>query len=264
MTTRSEKESLKKALLEKAKNPKNIPGIYNYCDRWCERCQFTSRCLNYDLEEERDLDELDISNEAFWNRVTETLQTTFELIKDMAEEAGVDLDEIEPIEKEEDDTVVHIISSVSLNYADMVDKWMEDNEHLLLEKFEEQDRRSGLSLVRSSIAADPVPLEDIIEIIRWYQYQIHVKISRALSSKKDEDREPPDDFPKDSDGSAKVALIGIDRSISAWGEMAGYFPEEKEVLKIIKFLKRLNEMTEKEFPDARSFKRPGFDDDARA
>src|SRR5687768_2257063 len=21
-----------------------IPGIYNYCDRWCERCGFTSRC----------------------------------------------------------------------------------------------------------------------------------------------------------------------------------------------------------------------------
>jgi hypothetical protein len=259
MTKRSEKESWKKALLEKAKDPKNIPGIYNYCDRWCERCQFTSRCLNYDLDEERNLDELDISNEAFWNKVMETLHTAFDLIRDMAEEAGVDLDEIEPIEEEDDDTVVHILSSLSRNYADMVDQWMQDNEHLLVDEFEKQARRSGLKLVQSRTAVDPVPLKDIIEIIRWYQYQIHVKISRALGSKKDENRSL-DDFPKDSDGSAKVALIGIDRSISAWGEMAGYFPEEKEVLRIIKFLTRLREMTEKEFPDARSFKRPGFDE----
>ncbi len=264
MTTRSEKESRKKALLEKANDPKNIPGIYNYCDRWCERCPFTSRCLNYDLNEERDLDELDISNEAFWNKVMESLQMAFDLIQDMAEEAGIDLDEIEPIEEEDDDTIIHILSVVSRNYADMVDKWMQDNGHLLLDKSEEQDRRSGLKLVQSGNAVDTVPLNDIIEVIRWYQYQIHVKISRALSGKKHEDKSSLDDFAKDSDGSAKVALIGIDRSMSAWGEMAGYFPEEKEILRIIKSLTRLSGMTEKEFPDARSFKRPGFDDDTCA
>ena len=34
-----------------------------------------------------------------------------------------------------------------------------------------------------------------------------------------------DDFPKDSDGSSKVALIAIDRSIAAWGNMRKHFPE---------------------------------------
>ena len=24
-----------------------IVGIYNYCDRWCEACQFTSRCRSF-------------------------------------------------------------------------------------------------------------------------------------------------------------------------------------------------------------------------
>ncbi len=32
-----DKEQLKKL----AKDPKFISGIYNYCDRWCERCAFT-------------------------------------------------------------------------------------------------------------------------------------------------------------------------------------------------------------------------------
>ena len=27
-----------------------IPGVYNYCDRWCERCPFASRCRSYAME----------------------------------------------------------------------------------------------------------------------------------------------------------------------------------------------------------------------
>jgi len=27
-----------------------IPGVYNYCDRWCERCPFASRCRVYAME----------------------------------------------------------------------------------------------------------------------------------------------------------------------------------------------------------------------
>ena len=34
-------------LLDMAGNPRFISGIYNYCDRWCERCAFTDRCLTY-------------------------------------------------------------------------------------------------------------------------------------------------------------------------------------------------------------------------
>jgi hypothetical protein len=30
-------------------NPRNISGIYNYCDRWCERCPFTLRCATYSV-----------------------------------------------------------------------------------------------------------------------------------------------------------------------------------------------------------------------
>src|SRR5258706_8545567 len=29
-----------------------IPGVYNYCDRWCERCRFQSRCRSFAMEQE--------------------------------------------------------------------------------------------------------------------------------------------------------------------------------------------------------------------
>ena len=35
-----------------AGDPRFIPGIYNYCDRWCEHCELTSRCLNYAMGQE--------------------------------------------------------------------------------------------------------------------------------------------------------------------------------------------------------------------
>jgi hypothetical protein len=38
----------KNDFLKLAADPKYIPGICNYCDRWCERCPFTSRCLEDD------------------------------------------------------------------------------------------------------------------------------------------------------------------------------------------------------------------------
>jgi len=97
---------------------KYIPGIYNYCDRWCERCAFTSRCLNFEMSEEKfgDLESADITNEAFWKKLGETLHETLNMLKEMAEEQGIDLDSLD---MEEDDkfqrrfdekNVVHILS----------------------------------------------------------------------------------------------------------------------------------------------------------
>jgi hypothetical protein len=73
--------------------------------------------------------------------------------------------------------------------------------------------------------------------------------------------EPETDEPKkDSNGSAKIALIGIDRSLSAWGELAAQGEEQGAAIgTIVNYLARLRAMVEKEFPRARVFIRPGFD-----
>jgi len=111
--------------------------------------------------------------------------------------------------------------------------------------------------------ADTLSAIDAIEIIRWYQFQIYVKLKRAIGSARSEEEEKDfwDEFPKDSEGSAKVALVGIDRSISAWGNMVDLFPgQDEKILHIIADLERLRNRTEKVFPKARAFVRPGFDE----
>jgi len=232
-------------LTELANNPDLISGIYNYCDRWCERCPLTSRCLVYAAEQEDVSGESqDIRNEAFWKNIGSIFQETRELIAGWAKEAGVDL--TEPTSEDESRhrrkrqlVDNHPLARYGKKYANAASDW-----------FREFDQRT-----------EPAEsLEQAREVIQWYQYQIAVKTIRALSGRREELEEDPG-LPKDSDGSAKVALIGIDRSIAAWRLMQISLPERAEtIVPLILHLARLRQRLEKGFPDARSFIRPGFDE----
>jgi len=259
-----DKEDLKRL----AENPEFIQSIYNYCDRWCERCPFTSRCLNFamDSEEFGDQEAHDIDNEAFWQRLTETFQMTLELLHEAAEEEGIDLESIDAKEFEEQERVNkelaknHQCSRTAKLYSEMVDDWFDSAKDI----FGHEDDESDLEV--SADMGDVDPAEEIsdfgesVEVVRWYQHLIYVKLMRAIRGELDERLEVLDEFPKDSDGSAKVALIALDRSIAAWGEIRNLFPHRNnDILDILVHLEQLRRNTEKAFPEARAFIRPGFD-----
>jgi hypothetical protein len=244
----------RRTLTELANNPDLISGIYNYCDRWCERCPLTSRCLVYATEQEdNDSPEShDLRNEAFWRKLSDIFQETREMISEWAKEAGVDL--LEPAE--EDETRYkrkrqlvdnHPLTKAGKRYANAASDWLREFDQTI----EAGDRE------------DSELLEDAREVIQWYQYQIAVKTMRALSGRKEEVEEEPElaEFPRDSDGSAKVALIGIDRSIAAWRLMQLSLPERAgSIVPVVLQLEHLRRRLEKAFPDARDFIRPGFDE----
>jgi len=258
----------KKILKKLAKDPKYISGIYNYCDRWCERCQFSSRCLNHTLVEEQfgDLQENDALNEAFWQRLSEILNSTLSLLKEMAKEEGLDLDRIDhDMNGKRDDKISenglgHLLTHASEKYAQSVEEWLNANEYLFHKK-EEELNRIRLVSSKNDPASEAISINDATEVIRWYQYQICAKITRAIKGVSKEEESELGDFPKDSDGSAKVALIGIDRSISAWTILLSTFPEQKkQILSFIGSLQNTKDRVEMEFPQARAFVRPGFDE----
>ena len=252
------------------KNDSNhISGIYNYCDRWCERCPFTSRCLNFEISEEKfgDLQNADVSNEVFWQKLSETLQETMTMLKEMVEERGIDLDSLEIDDSEERDNpfedkpVVHMTIHMARSYIDIVENWFNDNIYIFEDDASRLAAEYEAEVSETYSQEDTVSLIDSVEIIRWYQHQIFVKIQRAIHSSQDEEFEIEHGFSKDSEGSTKVALIGMDRSISAWGKLIKYFPDQKDtILDVITHLDRLRRRTEKKFPAARAFVRPGFDE----
>jgi hypothetical protein len=231
-----------------------IPGIYNYCDRWCERCPQTSRCLNFIISEEEfsDPEARDIRNDAFWKKLSETFGDTLELLRESAKEWGIDLETLDSEEDQEnlrakDRTAEsHLICRATKRYSQWVEDWFRDQETFFFEM--------------AAASREGVSLEEAFDVIRWYQYFIHVKVVRAVRGKMEEGEEGWDEFPKDSDGSTKIALIGIDRSIAAWAVIRHYVTEGASgVIEIIGFLDGLRQAVEKTFPEARSFIRPGFD-----
>jgi hypothetical protein len=233
-----------RTLTELANNPDLISGIYNYCDRWCERCPLTSRCLVYATEQDdNDLFENhDRRNEAFWKKLNTIFQETREMINDWATKARIDL----AVPINDDDACHqrrrqlvdnHPLTKAGKKYANAASDW-----------FREFDQTSEIS---------ELCVADAREVIQWYQYQIAVKTIRALSGQKEEFEA---DFPKDSDGSAKVAMIGIDRSIAAWRLMQLSLPERAgSIVPLMLQLEVLRRRLEKGFPEARDFIRPGFD-----
>ncbi len=257
----------KEDFIKNVNDPKNIPGIYNYCDRWCERCSFTDKCSNYAISDEQFKGvDLNLEKDEFWNKLGEVFEVTMQMIKDSAKEMGIDLSNIEfddaetTLQKFEKYVQKYECSIVSKDYIAKVGAWLDSLKDILEEKEKEWENSLQMGIDTSEIEE----LDDILEIINWYKFQIHVKITRALTGKiEDQDitGNDLDEFPKDSDGSAKVALIGIDRSMAAWGKMLSIFPEkEDEIFKILIQLERLRNNTEIEFPNARTFIRPGFDE----
>ena len=235
----------RRTLTELANNPDLISGVYNYCDRWCERCPLTSRCLVYATEQEDNdvCDSHDLRNEAFWKKLGVIFQETRDLITEWARNAGIDLteacEENESCHKRKRQLVDnHPLTRAGKKYANAASDW-----------FREFDQTIELSNTER--------LEEAREVVQWYQYQIAVKTIRALSGRNEEFEI---DLPRDSDGSAKVAMIGIDRSIAAWRLMQLSLPERAEsIVPLILQLERLRRRIEKGFPQARNFMRPGFD-----
>ena len=244
------RDRLKKLAEEK----RFIPGIYNYCDRWCQRCPMTSRCLNFSISEEEfsDPEAQDIRNEAFWNKLSDILAEALELLREAAKKWEIDLetlnsmDDIEKMKEKDKDADSHLLCRAAKSYGKMVEDWFRE--------------REGLFLETAVVAKEGVNLEEAFEVIQWYQYFIGAKVTRAIRGKMEEEEEGADEFPSDSDGSAKVALIAIDRSISAWAVISHSNHRDAEsVFKMISFLDRLSQAVEGTFPNARSFIRPGFD-----
>lgn len=261
---------LKKEDLQKlANDPNLISGIYNYCDRWCERCSFTSRCMVFAVSEQQFDDPAahDLNSEAFWKGISETLRVTIEMLHELAQEQGIELDSVD-VEADMDEhqriqetARNHECARAAAVYADMVDAWFDAAEDLFAEKEDELNLRVRLDVLGDDPHAEAARISDAVEIIRWYQYQIEVKLLRALQGAMEEWPAILEDYPKDSDGSAKVALIAMDRSIAAWGELYQHFPDRQDdVLDLLVHLDRLRRRTEQEFPAARAFVRPGFDD----
>jgi hypothetical protein len=204
-----------------------ITGIHNYCDRWCERCALASHCrvFAYLTEAEASLD----SNFAAVIPARQPL--------DDDPDAAGNGDAYEPLEDAAQRyvPVEHgPIQARAWAYATATHDWLGANEG--------GRKASG----------------DPYEVIAWFHWFVVTKIARALAVLPGVAPEMSDG---DHDGSAKIALIAVERSHAAWFELIDRGTIAASAADpFIADLVWLGEALERVRPGARAFIRPGLDE----
>ena len=240
--------------------PDFIPGIYNYCDRWCERCGYTSRCLQFQIESEEiqssdALRDFDALNAWFWQDMGEALVQAMRLLREMAVQQGIDPEDLHKetvLYSETLDTLQrtareHPCATAALVYSGMVNEW-----------FAAVDELSEAEV--SLLTDHPFFLDEHLQVIRHYQYFIYPKIVRAIEGRMSDPVAEQPELQSDAYGTAKITLIALDRSLAAWSVLYPEYPAyEDKTLSILLHLDRLRRSLEVVFPAARAFVRPGFD-----
>lgn len=234
-----------------------IPLIYNYCDRWCSRCKFTGRCKNFFLVKQ-------ICKENFGD-----INHTDLVQKNIAEETLIMTESFDLLKLPE---VNNLFINVKYFNRNMIrDKnplakdarlyhiqaygWLLQHEWFFESKNVIWEITGCLKTNRESLL-----------VLKWYATLISSKLFKAyfrLNKMKlfHSDHWEVEQLMQEINGSAKVALIAIDRSLEAWKYLGRSLTElNGDIQFFIDFLQEIMDRSEKLFPAARNFIRPGFDE----
>lgn len=240
-----------------------ISGVHNYCDRWCERCPFTARCRVFASEQEFSEEAKDPQDPAFWQNIKKSFEGVQEMLNKMMEEMGIDPADVEKLPAGDTNPDIKALEKAmrekTMQYAGAVDKFFQENSAYFEQKGEELEEQVE--------EGRPVDLErwqffqDAVDVIHWYQYFISAKIHRAVIGLEYPDAQD-DPLQSDSNGSAKIAMIAIERSLGAWEVLRQQLSEKsREIFELHRQLQQLRAEINRLFPDWKAFHRPGFDDE---
>ena len=220
-------------------DPTLIDGVYNACDQWCMYCPVTSRCLAYRCSPEIRSGKRDI-----YKSLADRLYEGITFYKRRCEAEGTltpELDAMLADDLRARTTVPPVddpLERAGARYTRLSHAYLVSREDY---PFEMVWRPSG-----------PTPFE----VFAWFHLLIASKIYRALLSSAAAAR---GDAGRKHDAliSAKVALIGIDRSLDALAAMAVDDDARLELLGAQ--LRRVKRELESRFPEARGVVREGLD-----
>ena len=231
-----------------------IPGVYNYCDAWCERCIFQLRCA------------------VFRDRVV--MQAHMDVERHASPAAGVDATPAAgPATTSASPTpslTSQALDEADVNLDDDIEQWetrrrKREVDPLYLHAREYADlARAMLPALRQDIEATGDPLlQACLEAIQWHLYAIPVKVRRALGSLHDPIFENEDDpVQTDYNGTAKLVRLMMAESRRAWEALlqsAGRrYPGR--IAEMAERLGALDVGIANRFPLAMEFVRPGFDE----
>jgi hypothetical protein len=230
-----------------------IDFISAYCDRWCERCAFTERCSSFAVQAALAMcdGDAEAAMELAVGRprsVTPGDDRTPDWMADLPNEMPTEAEIAEDTRRQKAKRAR--LKSLPLSVL---------SEGVMMLCLDWLKQQSETTAPGRSPA-----LEEALAIVHWDVCLIYAKLHRALSGR--DDAESGEGFPdedrvqSDWNGSARVALMCVERSSAAWGVIAAE-TGDLDARRLSFELEALQAELEREFPAARRFRRPGFDTD---
>ncbi len=212
-----------------------VAGIFNYCDRWCEECNYTHKCTLFKVNDKQ-LPDKPLN---YWNDIDVHLEEFAEL-KDLTlknENLKVDTSDYNKLKAKK------VIDKFQIT----LNNWLKNLEVRFGESFVQLNGKSdqeklvvnGLFILKRY--ADFLPLK--AQCI-FYAYDEPLLVETGFQK-----------------GSAKIALIVIERSLKIYALLEQGLPDDKKACQFFK--KLLSELKSRiliEYPDAMAFIRPGLDE----
>ena len=222
-----------------AADPTLIPGIYDTCDQWCMYCSATHWCLAY-----RSGPEIRSGKANVQRSLADQLFEGITFLKQVSEAEGRPTPEIDAMLSDDPRKRTQIviddpIERIGRRYGRLSDAYLLSRPDF---PFEMRHRASGPTA---------------FEVFAWYHQLVPGKVYRALVSAGHAAR---GDAGRHNDAlvSAKVALIGMDRSLDALAAMA-VEDDDPRLESLQAQLRRLRREVDARFPSARAFVRAGLD-----
>lgn len=233
-------------LVARARDPRLIPGVYNYCDGRCPRCPFTQRCLTY--LDSQELKAAGGDDRSLADTISDALQRTLEMLAEAARRDGVDLDA--PADEEREPGA-----------GEDLERHRQDPLAARAREYGQLAWRIGRAIAPIAAARDDAPLVEAVETIEWFSSMISSKLYRAICGQT-EGWERRDEAQTDFNGSAKVALIGIGESRRAWAVLmeVGRATANGVPARAVRILEELDAEVRARFPRVMEFVRHGFDE----
>ena len=270
-----------------------IPLIHNYCDRRCEKCRFIRQCrvgyMEADLVNEETTDGEGATDSAEARLLRLMGIDPEEMEQDNAPEEAQNEDERSALEQalaahrppepetdEEADMADYRreherrraaaesapLSMLAKAYGELVDDWLEPRMDALTQRGVTFHPHQELSVNAGLRTPDVLVLSEAFEEVMWFQHMLWVKCQRALQGRADDEEEDFDLDPVQSDwnGTAKLCLHIVERSLAAWATVAELLPQEADGIGALReALHRCRQELHSTFPNAEKFIRPGFD-----
>lgn len=255
---------------------KLIPGIFNYCDRWCEKCDYRDRCRLFQTETERNIqhilnDEDPNDPEIVARDIKESLEDTMAMLEAQMEIEGISKEDLEDFEDEDSKYFID-------DFDDEQGKVTESGQivrtphplSLLADDFFKDvmayfDKKKP-SFYQNEDDDEPVndPIYEELKILMWYSPQIAVKTRMCAGSKaKIEDVNDEDEIEFETEMmnvNSRIAYTGIEKCLTSLQKIYDVEIDfQDDVLSQLSLMKKMRDEFAREFPAVHSFKRPYFD-----